>query len=220
MAISQSINELTAFRFSDKISEVAGRPTHRFKSFNHMEPEFYRRLNKLLSDNEGRVNHLYLDTVGKPTVGVGNMLPTAESACKLPFRILSNDGRANINLITDEYELIRSKEWGKVANYYRQFCHLYLPESDIDELLDDRVDEFEIRLRTDFLDFETYPENVQLALFDMAFNLGNDGLMKKFPKFCNAIKSKNWPEAAIQSRRPQLSVKRNEEIRKLFEGFE
>ena len=181
-----------------------------------MEPEFYRRLNRLLSDNEGRVNHLYLDTVGAVTVGVGNMLPTAESACKLPFRILSNDGRANINFIAEEFYMIQRQLPAKKASYYRQFCHLYLPESDIDDLLDLRVDEFERRLRTDFLAFDDYPENVQLALFDMAFNLGNDGLMKKFPKFCNAVRSKNWPEAAVQSTRPQLSFKRNKEIKDLL----
>ena len=40
---------------------------------------------KELKVSEGEIPHLYLDTVGAVTVGVGNMLPGAAAAQKLEF---------------------------------------------------------------------------------------------------------------------------------------
>ena len=42
----------------------------------------FKKENKV---SEGSIPHMYLDTVGKVTIGVGNMLPTVASAKKLAF---------------------------------------------------------------------------------------------------------------------------------------
>src|SRR5688500_19103568 len=42
---------------------------------------------------EGRTRHMYRDTRGHVTVGIGNMLPSAEAAARLPF-IDARTGRA------------------------------------------------------------------------------------------------------------------------------
>ena len=52
----------------------------------------------LIKRGEGCISHMYLDTVGKVTVGVGNMLPTAEAAVELPF--IDRDTGASATVLT------------------------------------------------------------------------------------------------------------------------
>lgn len=47
--------------------------------------------------------------------------------------------------------------------------------------------------------FESWPEEVQEILINMAFNLGRAGL-GKFKKFQKALLQKNWKQAAIEGR--------------------
>ena len=54
-----------------------------------MNDSLRRRVRAHIKHGEGSINHMYLDTVGKVTVGVGNMLPSIESAQALPF-VLEN----------------------------------------------------------------------------------------------------------------------------------
>lgn len=49
-----------------------------------------------------------------------------------------------------------------------------------------------------FPDLMSYPEAIQECLVNMTFNLGANGLAGKFPKFCAAIKAKDWQEAVHQ----------------------
>jgi GH24 family phage-related lysozyme (muramidase) len=64
-------------------------------------------------------------------------------------------------------------------------------------------------------DFDALPQNVQLALFDMIFNLGPTGLTK-FTQFNKSIKDGNWKNAATQCERIGVSGDRNEYVRKLL----
>ena len=51
-----------------------------------------------------------------------------------------------------------------------------------------------------------------------AFNLGNHGLVTKFPTFTAAARAHDWAVCAEQCRRRGISATRNEEVKKLFEG--
>jgi GH24 family phage-related lysozyme (muramidase) len=88
----------------------------------------------------------------------------------------------------------------------------------INTLLDSRIATFKRELKVKFTDFDTYPMTVQFALTDMAFNLGTNGVVTKFPNFTKAIKARDWKKAAKESNRPQVNQRRNSVVRKWLES--
>jgi GH24 family phage-related lysozyme (muramidase) len=52
---------------------------------------------------------MYLDTVGKVTVGVGHMIVDVEAAQKVPFVVSSTGVLATAKQIEDEFNLIKSQ---------------------------------------------------------------------------------------------------------------
>jgi GH24 family phage-related lysozyme (muramidase) len=166
---------------------------------------------------EGSIEHLYLDTKGYVTVGVGRMLPDADAAAKLAFLRNADDKAATEQEIKDEFAVVAGKPMGKAASYYKQFTTLHLAQTTIDALLTENLETVVNRLKGDFPDYDTYSEGVQEALIDMAFNLGNDGLVKKFPKFVGHIKKKAFKAAAKESHRRDVGKSRNDEIKTLLE---
>lgn len=165
---------------------------------------------------EGSINHMYLDTVGAVTVGVGRMLPDAEAAAKLTFLRGTEKLAASTQEIKDEFVVVHGKEKGKVASFYKQFTKLHLTDATIDALLTEDLERVVNGLIGKLPDYGTYPEKVKEALVDMAFNLGLNGLMTKFPKFIGHIKKRDWKAAAGESRREGISGARNDAIKKLL----
>jgi GH24 family phage-related lysozyme (muramidase) len=161
---------------------------------------------------EGSIEHMYLDTVGAVTVGVGRMLPDAAAAAKLPFVRNADGAAASTQEMTDEYKAIKAKEAGKLASFYKGSTTLHLTADAIDALLTEDLGNVVSGLQSKFPDYADYPAGVQGALIDMAFNLGLTGLMKKFPKFVGLINKKDFKGAAGESRRGGISEDRNKEI--------
>ena len=165
---------------------------------------------------EGSIPHMYLDTVGAVTVGVGRMLPDAGAAAGLAFLRNLDDTAAGEQEIKDEFAVVHGKEKGKVASFYKQFTALHLADATIDALLTSDLETVVTGLMGKFADYDTHPVGVQEALVDMAFNLGLSGLMNKFPKFVGHINAKDYKAAAGESKRGGVSDARNEEIKKLL----
>ena len=161
---------------------------------------------------------MYLDTVGKVTVGVGNMLPNAAAAQELPFVVRATSKKASRDEIKTEFETVSNKPKGLVAHRYKPYTKLDLPDEDIDTLLDARIAAFKRELKLRFPDFDSYPITVQFALTDMAFNLGTTGLVTKFPSFTKAIRDRDWLKAAGESSRRQVNEHRNETVRDWLEA--
>lgn len=180
--------------------------------------EFIAKRRALIKNGEGSISHMYLDTVGKVTIGVGNMLPDVESAEALPFVTQKHMEPASKNEIRREFELVQQQKTGLIASSYRQYTKLQLTDEYIDQLLDKRIDEFETGLQKDFDNYESYPDAVRLGLMDMAFNLGNSGLIRKFPTFTLAAKEEKWDVCATECKRRGISDERNRETRELFES--
>lgn len=174
---------------------------------------------ELIKRGEGCITHMYLDTVGKVTVGVGNMLPTADAAAELPFRHRETGEAASADEIREEFETVAGQQKARAARSYKQFTKLDLNEDAIHELLDNRIAGFEAGLRRDFPDYDTYPDAARLGLMDMAFNLGNSGLVNKFPSFTRAARNGDWAGCAAECERPQLSDERNNDVRNLLESI-
>lgn len=167
--------------------------------------------------SEGSISHMYLDTVGKVTVGVGNMLPDVASAQKLGFVDRKTLKAATKDEIKTEFEKISKLTKGHRAGSYKKDTKLDLPSSAIETLLDSRIEKFKKELKLMFPSFDQYPMTVQFALLDMAFNLGTNGLVTKFPSFKKAIEAKDWKKAASESNRPQVSSSRNATVKKWLE---
>ena len=68
---------------------------------------------------------------------------------------------------------------------------VYLLENDIDRCIRE--------LRTIFKDFDELPENIQIALIDMIFNLGKTRFLK-FKKMTQAIKDKDFKKASEEAK--------------------
>ena len=167
---------------------------------------------------EGSIPFMYVDSTGNVTVGVGNMLPTAAAAQNLAFQ-RRPDPTANPPVtvarpataaeILADFNNVARQPQGQTAGFYRQFTKLDLPDAAIDSLLDTRVTEFCVGLTAAFPGFPQYPDEVSAALFDMAFNLGLTKLTGEFPKFCAAVKRRDWVTASAQCRRNGIQESRN-----------
>ena len=175
---------------------------------------------------EGSISFMYVDSTGNVTVGVGNMLPNAAAAQNLAFQrradptaappITAARSATAAEILSDFNNVARQAQ-GQRAGFYKQFTKLDLPETAIDALLQTRVTEFSTGLTAVFPDFDDYPEQVCAALFDMAFNLGLTKLTTEFPKFCAAVKRRDWATASAECRRIGIQESRNTWTKTQFE---
>src|SRR5436190_1761603 len=95
----------------------------------------HTRLLAMLRDAEGTLPHMYLDTAGMVTVGVGHMTPDAEAAQKLTFVVRSSGSTATEEQIAADYENVSRQQKGMSASHYQQFTKLDMKSSAIDALL-------------------------------------------------------------------------------------
>ncbi|MBV9301622.1 MAG: glycoside hydrolase family protein [Acidobacteriaceae bacterium] len=175
-------------------------------------------LKQLLIENEGNLCHMYLDTVGRVTVGVGHMIPNVHEAEKLSFVLHGCTTQATLDQIASDYAKVESQQRGMLAEHYRPFTALDMTPSAIDELLSLDIATMEAGVRAAFHGYDTYPAPAQDALLDMAFNLGVNGLVTKFPHLKAAAEAGDWQTCAAECRRNGISDARNEKTRTLFEN--
>lgn len=179
-----------------------------------------------LREFEGNYSHMYLDTGGNVTVGVGEMLPNLAAAQKLAFVRRPDPtskppvvaGLAMEDEIKTDFDNVNKQTAGKLASYYKQFTKLDLTDSVIDSLLKLRVMQFTAQLVASFPDFNSYPDEARAPLFDMAYNLGTGKLTSQFPNFCKAVKDKDWAKAATECKRGGISDARNDWTKSQFEA--
>lgn len=168
---------------------------------------------------EGRVEHIYLDTEGYVTVGVGHLIVNADAAKRLNFVHQKTNKKATEDQIVEDYNSVKKQVKGLVANSYRRFTKLKLSNVDIDKLTNQHVAQFERELGKIYGSeaFSNYPSKVRLALFDMIFNLGMTKLRNEFVNFNLHIKDRDWLLAAEESNRLGIADARNTYVRELLE---
>jgi len=76
----------------------------------------------------------------------------------------------------------------------------HVPEERVIEAFEDDIDITLADCLLVFDDFASFPEEVQLILANMMFNMGMPRL-SKFKKMIAAVEAGNWSEAAIQMKR-------------------
>jgi GH24 family phage-related lysozyme (muramidase) len=164
---------------------------------------------------EGKLSHMYLDTVGLVTVGVGKMLPDVGAAQELRFVRRADGTDASPEEIAADYNAVSSQAKGRLAATYRRYTSLDLPDEAIGSLLKAVVEGFEADLEGSFAGYDSYPLTAKRALLDMIYNLGLVGLLK-FKKLQAAVESGDWQAAAAQCHRNGPSQERNDWTRDQF----
>lgn len=173
-------------------------------------------LKQILVENEGRIPHMYLDTVGRVTLAVGHMIATAADSEQLSMQVRDTGAVATAAQIANDFNQVQSQQPGMAAGHYRQFTTLDMADADIDRLLDQDIAGMEAGVAAHFAAYPTFPEPAQDALLDMAFNLGVNGLLKKFPKLTAAAAAQDWNTCAAECKRVGISDDRNQKTKELF----
>lgn len=170
-----------------------------------------------LEKYEGKVNHMYLDSRGYVTVGIGHLIANVAEAQKLAFKNSRNLPASGAEIKSD-YDSVKKQPANRVASFYSKFASLTLPDAEINKLTDKHINTFEAELKRIYAGFEDFPSEVRLALFDLIFNLGMTDLNNNWPKFNAAIQAKDWQEAANESNRAApISAARNKYVKDLLE---
>lgn len=157
---------------------------------------------------EGVVPHQYLDTRRIITAGVGFALPTERSVATLAWD--------DLEVALVDWRLLQqsSRPAGMRASYYRSVTRATLPEAAMRSAFESRVADFRAAMRDDWrLDALLAP--AQLALVDMAYNLGVAGL-RRYEDLRAAVRAGDWQTAASECHRRGVQIKRNAATAELF----
>ncbi len=155
---------------------------------------------------EGVIKHLYLDSEGLPTCGVGFLVATEDACSKLPWQ-------PSVQAALADWRLVKSQPKGFAAKHYAAFCKASLSNQSMRLLFTMRVNEFRRQIADWHL--ERYPLEAQIALLDLAYNLGPGGLAK-YAKLRAALERRNWVAAAEECSRRGVQQRRNDATRALF----
>lgn len=168
-----------------------------------------------LCQHEGRIPHLYLDTLGLVTCAVGHLVPSAEAMASIDMVHL-NGVPATFEEKKAEWERVKALEPSKLPAYYAQRTTLRMTDATIDALQNADIATFHSALSHQMTGFDQFPQPVQEALLDMAFQLGAGGLVHKFPLLCNAVKAHDWDGCAEHCHRAGIQEWRNTATAALF----
>lgn len=164
------------------------------------KPTLIQTLKAMCEEAEGRVPHMYLCSRGHVTAGVGHLIPTYHDAALLPF--------TPIDEAVHDWIRVKAAPVGMRAAAYAKYCKARLTDAAIDEMLDADIWTRVKQLRARY-PFDGWPEPVQLAVFDMAYNLGLGRLEREYPRFQAALARRDWLVCAAECGRLGISEARN-----------
>jgi hypothetical protein len=183
---------------------------------------------------EGRVKYMYLDSLGLVTVGVGNLIDSAdpqastpEQALALPFvRHVNGDpdidgDPATAEEITGDWWRLKTRpELAKTGHLgAKPLTTVHLTGADIDTLVARRLQSYEDELRKtpEFADLDDWPADAQLGLLSMAWAMGGGFASGgRWPDFRGAVAARDWTAAAGDSHIGNGAPARNAADAQLF----
>jgi hypothetical protein len=157
---------------------------------------------------ENFVPHMYRDRNGHVTVGIGQLLRTANDAKQLTFTRRGTNVKASALEIELDFDNVTNAPVSNnsAATVYLPFTKLEFTEARAEQLALDRMREFLRFLRgTYFPEFDTYPVLVKMGLLDLAYQRGARGARDKYPEFTAAMARRNWKWAGVKQRRDRPS---------------
>jgi len=123
-----------------------------------------------LGEYESAIPHMYLDSKGQVTVGVGHLIVDVQCAQKLSF-ITQKGINATAEEIQADYEAVKMQPGNRPASYYKQFTSLQLSMREIDKLTNKHVDTFYKEIKQVYAGFDTFPSEAKLALLDLIYDV-------------------------------------------------
>ncbi len=181
---------------------------------------------RFFEESEGNIEHMYLDTKGNVTIGIGMMLSNEEAAIELPFIIQSPSGQQTATAfeIRQAYRKIKLAPFGKNIregafrpSSKNQYDKIYITKEVGGQNLKRRLREDIKNLRRKFDNFDSFPVGVRQALLDIEFNIGGRKFAReKWPALFDAIQRKDWKKAARESNRRDIQPDRNRKVYDLF----
>jgi GH24 family phage-related lysozyme (muramidase) len=175
----------------------------------------FEDLKARLRQHEGVVPHLYLDTLGLVTCGVGHMIPSPDAIAGIEM-VRMDGAAATPDEKVAEWHLVKVLKPAMLPRYYEERTTLRMTPAAIDALQEADVASFQSSLAHLLPGFAQFPEPAQEALLDMAFQLGAGGLMSKFPHLALAVKAHDWRACADQCHRAGIQEWRNTATADLF----
>jgi GH24 family phage-related lysozyme (muramidase) len=167
-----------------------------------------------LKEFEGCIPWMYRDIAGNVTVGVGLMLSGSDAAQSLPF--LTGFRAATPQEIAADFTRVNTLPPGHASGFYKSPSSLELSQQTIDAKLSGVIKNFEIGLRARLPQYDAFPDGIKMALLDMIYNLGPEGLFKGFPHFIAAVEAQSWAQAAEDCLRHGPNPARNAWTRQQF----
>lgn len=159
---------------------------------------------------------MYLDTKGLVTCGVGNLIDdgTPGPACGLPW-MYPGGARAMLDDVVAAWHKVKAAQSMAPlgGGHFAGLTTMRLLPTDIDALVIRTAERFETALKQGFGEWESFPASAQVAIFDMAWNMGPGFGFPKFRAFCNAL---DWPGAATECFIPDAPQARNDAHVALF----
>ena len=163
---------------------------------------------------EGSIPHMYLDNskFGIVTCGVGFALEEVENALELPW--YTQDSGPNVSHqstrseISFDFKRVAAMCPGRAAGTYRCPTSPLLTEGDITRILEQDLGGFASELIPIFPDYMAWPLPAQLAILDMAYNLGIAGL-KKYTHLLAGASAELWVKCANECHRNGIDSTRN-----------
>ncbi len=175
----------------------------------------FEDLKARLRQHEGVVPHLYLDTLGLVTCGVGHMIPSPDAMDGIAMVRKDGTVAAPEEKIA-EWRRVKELQAAMLPKYYEERTTLRMTPAGVDALQDADVVGFHSALSHLLPGFAAFPDPAQEGLLDMAFQLGAFGLMSKFPHLTVAAKARDWQVCAEQCHRAGIQEWRNTATADLF----
>lgn len=186
-------------------------------------PITYRDYLPMAVKNEGHIAWMYLDTRCNVTVGIGHLLSTSSDAEALAFIERDTDRPATGESIGAAFDTVRDAHGlaPRGASGFEPITTIRLPRAAVIAVFETDFDRIVRRIRSLFAQvgggLDSFPQPAQLAVVDMAFNLGPIGLYTKFPRFRESgLGARDFAVAADECHRKDVSASRNAETRSLL----
>jgi GH24 family phage-related lysozyme (muramidase) len=125
---------------------------------------------------EGQKEHVYIDTEGNPTYGIGHKLTEDE----LGLFGLSGQSYAE----NQDFEDLRVSKQKIDEVFPKDYANAQNSAQNVLGLGDS--------------DYQNIPENIRGIVTDMVFNMGATGLLQKFPNFLSDVRAGDYDAAASQ----------------------
>jgi GH24 family phage-related lysozyme (muramidase) len=179
---------------------------------------------------EGSIPHMYLDSRGFVTVGVGKMLPTPAEAVGIRFVHRGGLQPASAAEITAAYLAVRGAVANRQASAYRNLTDLDLAPGESDRLLNQELQRAEDGARDLFGGWNHFPLAAQLALLDMVYNMGagraitaaerqaggREHGLYQFHRLREAVAREDWVAASRECHRIGIQASRDTWTRNKF----